>query len=156
MSLKINPNARLEVRQASANGLLRATLFFQATHTKNLAKTFPPASSEGEYPHARTFNLRQSVQYEPTDIATIAREQRIRIGYLKNAWYGVILELGVEPKPNEFIRPKGGKKFLRWVRPDGKVMFARKVRKMGIKPRKGLMATLEQLRRRLAILMTTQ
>lgn len=85
--------AKLRIANASATGLLRAALFYQSTLTQALSRSYPPASKRGQYPAARTFNLRSSVLYQPTTVAAIAREKRVRIGFARRAFYGITLEL---------------------------------------------------------------
>ena len=60
--------------------LLAAAVLLQAEHKRDLSKTFPPASSPGQFPAARTLNLRDSVTVVPI-------KGGYRIGYLQNASY---------------------------------------------------------------------
>jgi hypothetical protein len=80
-------------REQIAEGLLRAAILFQQVHRQSLSKTFPPASKIGQYPAARTFNLRDSVTYQPGTLAEIGKELKVKLGYFEHAWYGARLEL---------------------------------------------------------------
>ncbi len=64
--------------------LLAAAVLLQAEHKRDLSKTFPPASVPGQYPAARTFNLRDSV-------TVVEIEDGYRVGYLVNASYLIFL-----------------------------------------------------------------
>jgi hypothetical protein len=81
-----------QIRLALAEGLVSAAVFFVATHQRALDVSFPPASVEGEYPHGRTWNLRDSTKYDPESLEEIAAKLKVSIGYLKNAFYGLVLE----------------------------------------------------------------
>ena len=67
--------------------LLAAAVLLQAEHKRDLSKTFPPASIPGQFPAARTFNLRDSVTVVPI-------RGGFRVGYLQNADYIVWLIKG--------------------------------------------------------------
>lgn len=90
--------AKLALRNASAKGLLKAALFFQAQHQQRLAKSNPrpyvTPSQPGEYPRARTGAGRAGVMVDPPSVEAIAREGRVRIGYVQNVFYMLVLELG--------------------------------------------------------------
>lgn len=64
--------------------LLAAAVLLQAEHKRDLSKTFPPASVPGQFPAARTLNLRDSV-------AVVPIKDGFRVGYLQNAFYVVPL-----------------------------------------------------------------
>lgn len=64
--------------------LLAAAVLLQAEHKRDLSKTFPPASAPGQFPAARTLNLRDSV-------AVVPIQDGYRVGYLANAPYIVWL-----------------------------------------------------------------
>ncbi len=79
--------ARTDLRRLEADirrRLLAAAVLLQAEHKRDLSRTFPPASSPGQYPAARTFNLRDSVTVAPIP-------DGYRVGYLANASYLVFL-----------------------------------------------------------------
>ena len=82
--------------------LLAAAVLLQAEHKRDLSKTYPPASVPGQFPAARTLNLRDSVTVVPI-------EGGYRIGYLVNAEYIVWLvkrgRLGIVDTLNR-IRPR--------------------------------------------------
>lgn len=85
-----------DLRQAAASLLIVAAQEFQKNHKKDLSKSNPPPrhitpSKPGEYPRGRTWTLKDSVTYEPTNKATVAKTQVVRVGYHKNAEYGVYL-----------------------------------------------------------------
>ena len=89
---------RLEKDLFAAAGaiLLQAAITLQGLHKKDLSKSNPPPlhinpSKRGEYPRGRTWNLRDSVAFEPMMLSSIVREQSVRVGYRKGAEYGVIL-----------------------------------------------------------------
>lgn len=64
--------------------LLAAAVLLQAEHKRDLSRTFPPASQPGQFPAARTLNLRDSVTVVPIPGGH-------RVGYLANAGYVVFL-----------------------------------------------------------------
>jgi hypothetical protein len=79
-------------RQAIAENLLSAAVFFQAQHMQRLNKSFPPASKVGQYPAKRTGHLQASIVYEPESVPEVARNLYVTVGYGKTASYGSILE----------------------------------------------------------------
>jgi hypothetical protein len=60
---------------------------------ESLGVSFPPASREGEFAHARTRTLQKGVVLEPTDPDQAAADGCVRVGYSEEASYGGILEL---------------------------------------------------------------
>lgn len=78
-------------RTEAAKLLLRNALVLQAAHKRNLSRFNPPphgnSSKPGEYPRARTYNLRDSVVVEPASLAIIEETGRVRVGVLMNAKY---------------------------------------------------------------------
>lgn len=66
------------------NRLIAAAVLLQAEHKRDLSKTFPPASAPGQFPAARTLNLRDSV-------TVVEIQDGFRVGYLVNAQYIVPL-----------------------------------------------------------------
>lgn len=74
------PNLTQQVQRR----VLAAAVLLQAEHKRNLSSTFPPASRPGEYPAARTLNLRDSVTVVPI-------RDGYRVGYAANAGYIVHL-----------------------------------------------------------------
>ena len=83
--------AKHQIAEEVAKRLLAAAVFFQTQHrlalNKSNAKPYLNSSRPGEYPRARTGFGRNSVVYEPTDLAGIMAEQKVRIGFLEPAWY---------------------------------------------------------------------
>ena len=73
--------------------LIAAAIAVQSDLKRELSKSYPPASKPGEFPRGRTWNLRESVMYDPTDPMKVGRQQFVRIGYSTRAPYGAILEL---------------------------------------------------------------
>lgn len=73
-------NARRQLNRR----LLAAAVLLQAEHKRDLSKTYPPASKPGQYPAARTLNLRDAVTVIPI-------KNGFRVGYLVNAAYIVHL-----------------------------------------------------------------
>lgn len=71
-------NAKLRQR------LQAAAVLLQAEHKRDLSKTFPPASTPGQFPAARTLNLRDSV-------TVVEIPGGFRVGYLPSASYVVPL-----------------------------------------------------------------
>ena len=69
--------------------LLAAAVLLQAEHKRDLSKTFPPASSPGQFPAARTLNLRDSV-------TVVEIPGGWRIGYLPSvaAYLPVLIRRG--------------------------------------------------------------
>lgn len=90
-------SAILQIRNASAESLMRAALFFQAQHQQRLAKSNPRpynnSSKPGEYPRARTGAGRAGVLVDPPNLAGVASEGRVRVGYVQNTFYMLVLEL---------------------------------------------------------------
>lgn len=106
--------AQLENEMASR--LLRAATSFWTYHTNKLSTAFEPdensqqvdfttktgvhvrfltgGSKPGEYPRKRTGALISGVVFGPSSIVGImASGLKVRIGILKNVWYGLYLEL---------------------------------------------------------------
>lgn len=84
------------MRTLAAQRLLKDMLKLQAAHKRNLSRANPrphkSPAKKGEYPKARTLNLRDAVVVEPRDLATLTSSLRGRVGVLVNAEYGYILE----------------------------------------------------------------
>jgi hypothetical protein len=83
-------------RQRLAERLLAAALLLQAEAKRDLSRANPaPHDSpapQGEFPRARTFNLRDSIAVDAASPAEVeANGQRVRVGYLPGAAYGGIL-----------------------------------------------------------------
>jgi len=82
-------------RQSVAERLVTCAVMLQSEEMKNLSVANPypykTPSVPGEYPKARTFNLRNSIEYHPTGLDEIKRTLRIRVGYAARAFYGPIL-----------------------------------------------------------------
>ena len=83
--------AKREFRRAAARGLLACAALAQAEEMKALAKSYPPASREGQHPALRTGNLQSAVDYEPKSVDEVARTLRVTVGYQRRAWYIVPL-----------------------------------------------------------------
>ena len=90
------------IEQRLNRRLLAAAVLLQAEHKGDLSKTYPPASAPGQFPAARTFNLRDSPTVVPIPGG-------YRVGYLVNASYIVWLvkrgRLGLIDTLNR-IRPR--------------------------------------------------
>lgn len=100
MALKWNGDVvKLEIKKASAEGLLRAAVFFQAQHMQRLNISNPrphtTPSQPGEYPRKRTGFGQANVMYQPASVDEIAAEGAVRIGYLQPAFYLLVLELAL-------------------------------------------------------------
>ncbi len=86
-----------ELQAAAAEELLKLAVVLQAEHKADLSRRHngPPRydhpAAPGEFPAARTFNLRDSVAISPSTKAEIGRELRVRVGYLEGAKYGAFL-----------------------------------------------------------------
>ncbi len=82
-------DAMLErIRKDNAKRLLAAALKLQAEHKADLSTSYPRASVKGEFPHGRTWNLRDSVTVDPASVNGILDNGGwVRVGYLRNAWY---------------------------------------------------------------------
>jgi hypothetical protein len=78
-----------------AKSLLKKALILQTAHKRHLSVANPKPhdrpSKPGEYPKARTFNLRDAVAIEPRDLGAIRRTLIVRVGVLTTALYGPIL-----------------------------------------------------------------
>lgn len=83
------------ITKDAAKVLLRNALVLQAEHKRRLSKFNPPphknSSKPGEYPRARTYNLRDAVVIEPASLAIIEQTGTVRVGVQTNAPYGPIL-----------------------------------------------------------------
>lgn len=84
-----------EIREKAAKTLLKNAIKLQVRHKRNLSRANPAPhknpARRGEFPKARTFNLRDAVAIEPKDLATIEATGRVRVGVLTNAIYGEYL-----------------------------------------------------------------
>lgn len=84
-----------ELRAKAAKTLLTNAVKLQLRHKRNMSRANPAPhtspSKAGEYPKARTFNLRDAVAIEPRDLKTIEMTGRVRVGVLVNAVYGEYL-----------------------------------------------------------------
>lgn len=85
-----------EIDAEVAKRLMAAALALQAEEKRSLSTANPPphanSSKPGEYPKARTYNLRDAVAIDPPTLAGIrAGGFRVRVGYLASAWYIVPL-----------------------------------------------------------------
>ncbi len=83
--------------QYAAQVLMRNALVLQAAHKRNLSKANPPPrflspAKRGQFPKARTFNLRDAVAIEPRSLAVIEQTGIVRVGVLVNAAYGEYLK----------------------------------------------------------------
>jgi len=71
--------------------LMAAAVLLQAEHKRDLSKANPAPhgnpSKPGEYPKARTYNLRDAVSIEKVG------PYEVRVGYLRSAWYIVPLSI---------------------------------------------------------------
>lgn len=78
-------------RTEAAQLQLRNALVLQAEHKRRLSKFNPPphknSSKPGEYPRARTYNLRDAVVIEPASLAIIEETGSVRVGVLIGAKY---------------------------------------------------------------------
>lgn len=83
------------VRLAVAKRLLAAAVLTQAEAKRDLSVPNPAPhlnpAPRGEFPRARTFNLRDAQAISPADLGEIARGLFVRVGVLRNAAYGPIL-----------------------------------------------------------------
>lgn len=84
------------MRERAAKRILRNMLTLQAAHKKNLSvanpKPYKNPAKRGQFPKARTFNLRDAVWCDPQSLATIKATLLGRTGVLVNAFYGYELE----------------------------------------------------------------
>lgn len=83
------------IDKLAARRLLRSALKLQARHKRNLSRANPRphknSAKPGQYPKARTYNLRDAVAIDPPALSTIEQRQRVRCGVLTNAIYGFYL-----------------------------------------------------------------
>lgn len=79
----------------AARTLLRNALTLQAEHKRRLSIANPRphknSSHAGQYPKARTFNLRDAVVIEPASLDVITQSLSVRVGISISAFYGFIL-----------------------------------------------------------------
>ena len=100
MTLKWNGEAaKQDISAKIGEGLARCAVHFQTAMKVRMNKSNPgPAyadsSKPGEYLRARTGFARDSVAYDPTSPAEMAKQGRVRLGYLINAFYAAIMEVG--------------------------------------------------------------
>ena len=78
--------AKARIEEAVARKLIAAAIILQTEHMADLS-TGPPPSARGEFPHYVTHNLRSAVDYEPKNVAAVAAEGEVRVGYQRRAWY---------------------------------------------------------------------
>lgn len=75
----------------AAKVLLRNALVLQAEHKRRLSKfnprPFRNSSKPGEYPRARTYNLRDAVVIEPSSLSIIEQTGSVSVGVLTGAKY---------------------------------------------------------------------
>ena len=85
------------IRLEAAKSLLRAATFFEATMQNRLNVSNPrpylTPSRVGEYPRKRTGFGAANLTHEPIDLSEIARKQYVRVGFMENASYMLVLEL---------------------------------------------------------------
>ena len=97
MGLNINTQqCLLELEEQTGRMLARMALYVQAQHTQSLRAKGNPSphdnpAPKGTYPAVRSAVLSRSVVYEPTSPKQMAKEGRVRIGLLQNAFYGEVL-----------------------------------------------------------------
>lgn len=89
-------------RDAMAKSLLKKAIKLQVRHKRNLSRANPAPyknpAKRGEFPKARTFNLRDAVVIEPADLAAVKRQMSVRVGILTTAPYGEYLAHQRPPK----------------------------------------------------------
>lgn len=83
------------LRTQAAERLAACAVMLQTEEMSNLSVANPHphlnSSKPGEYPRARTFNLRNSIAFQPSHLNDIKRTLRIAVGYAAGAFYGPIL-----------------------------------------------------------------
>ena len=85
---------RLETAAAEMLQLAALELQQQATADLRGGKNPPPYDTpapRGTFPRVRTGFLGSSILYQPTTVASIRSEKRVRIGYRASAFYGIAL-----------------------------------------------------------------
>ncbi len=80
-----------------ARSLLKKAIKLQVAQKRSLSVANPPPlhsnpAKIGTMPHARTFNLRDSVVIDPPGLADIKARMTVRVGELTTAPYGAILK----------------------------------------------------------------
>lgn len=80
-------DAKRQVREQLAKRLITCAIALQGDHTADLSTSYPPASTPGQFPHGRTWNLRSAVDYEPKSVAEVAAKLEVRVGYQARAAY---------------------------------------------------------------------
>jgi len=91
-------DAMQEIRQRTAQKLLAIAAHFITAHTGFLNVSNPrpyvTPSKPGEYPRKRTGFGQRSVSFQPSSVTgVIAAGLKVKVGYLVNAKYMLILEL---------------------------------------------------------------
>lgn len=81
------------IRMQASSNCLQAAFLLQTTLKVSLSTSYPPASVPGEYPHGRTWGGRDAVTVSPSTPEEIAKLGFVQIGFLRDAWYMVHLEL---------------------------------------------------------------
>ena len=81
-----------KVRMELAKRIFAAASLLRSELKASLSTAYPPASVPGEFPHARTYQGRNAVVISPSDLPTIAKTLKVRVGYIQNAFYMGILE----------------------------------------------------------------
>lgn len=81
-----------DLQMKLAQRIFMAATALQTELKGKLSTPYPPASTPGEYPHARTFEGRNDVAVYPSDLSIIAKTLSTEVGYRVNAYYMSILE----------------------------------------------------------------
>ncbi len=95
MTLAWTPDPE-RIRRLAGQRLMAAAVLLQAEHKRDLSRLSNPAphrtpAPRGTWPAGRTWNLRDSVAIDPADLNEIVKSGRVRVGLLKNAFYGNVL-----------------------------------------------------------------
>lgn len=84
------------IRRSAAERLVACALALQGEEMRRLSRPNPypytDPARKGEYPKARTFNLRNGIWVDPLKLDKVAEQLRIRVGYTARAYYGAILQ----------------------------------------------------------------
>lgn len=84
------------IERRAAERLLAVAVAFQAEAKKDYSRRSNPfphdkPSKPGQWPAGRTWNLRDSIAVSPATVDAIMKAGEVRVGILRNAFYGAVL-----------------------------------------------------------------
>lgn len=103
MAMQWNGAARLAaIQKAAAEGLLAAAVLFENQHKLRISVPNPPpylnSSKPGEYMRLRTGEGLKGMAHEPLTWQEVVKTGYVRVGFVVNVKYMLILELAMQRK----------------------------------------------------------